>query len=132
MTYPRNLTSGQEVPGTQNLIQSDQIRLAQVAINEGIAQFKTTNENNLYEIQMRCQVGCLTGQVKVMKAGLWVHLENLTRLEIPYRIGLGTQMINSSTELFENRILIDLNQFTAPLFYFQTTATTMAGTQILS
>lgn len=122
-----NLNAGAAVGNLETEIRNNSPKLVQIPIQEGVAQFTTGNENHRYEPQLKCTSGCGLGAVHLLKAGLWVRLEDLTKLQVAYRTGGGADMIFSDTDLTNFRSKLDLSKFSSPQIFFQATATLSSG-----
>lgn len=117
-----NKSSMTPVTGTTTEIVENTLRSVQVHLNEGITNFNSSTEGHHYDFEMRCEVNCSTGYVNVLKAGIWVRLENLSKAEIHHRSSLATFGLNSNQDLDSVRSRITLNSYTNPQVYFQTNA----------
>lgn len=114
-----NRTSDTPVPMTETNFSSSSIQRARIFIDEGASQFGTVNENDLYEVQVRCDLDCDLGDVKVHKAGVWVQLENLTKAVVILRNSPSSASYAAGQTLSEQRAFLDLSQYTNEQVFFQ-------------
>lgn len=110
---------GQLVYGTYTRFSNNALTLANIPIDEGVANFNSSNEGHLYEIQIMCEYNCSSGTVALHKAGLWVKLENLTKAISYYRMAGLQDPQGSSTDYYDDRIYLDLSLYSNPLLYFE-------------
>jgi fibronectin type 3 domain-containing protein len=120
----QNINTSQLVPMTETRFSASNISMATIPINEGVTQFKSTNEGHDYRLVIKCEYYCSSGSVRVHKAGLWVKLHNLTQTSIVYRIGSLKRLISSPTNIVAHRATFDRNLFTQSKVYFQIIADT--------
>lgn len=114
-----NQNSQSIVGPTQTVIENDAIMISKTPFSDGIQFFDATHEGELYELQVRCDQECDTGQVSVHKAGLWVRLENLTKSIAFFRNASTQSQSNSELQITDDRTLIDLSSFSNPQVFFQ-------------
>jgi fibronectin type 3 domain-containing protein len=104
------------------------IQMVNSPFNDGVNNFASpTNDLNQYQLAMRCYDKCGVGAVNVYKAGLWISLTDLQQVELIYRNSLGTETVNSLTELDGQRTKIDLTKFSNPIVNFRATAVMNSG-----
>ncbi len=115
-----NRTRSTPIIGTGGYINSVGISMHNSPFNDEISGFGAANENEDFEIGLRCEFACTTGRVSLYKAGLWVTLDSLSLVDIYYRIGLGQTGITLTTDNLTQRTLVDLTLFSNSTITFQT------------
>lgn len=114
-----NVTKGSEVANTHGVISAPTITLLRSPFNEGATGFSSTEEGNSFDVRVRCERYCTAGQVSIYKAGLWVTLRSLKKVEVFYRSSrLATVSLVNST-IDHERVYLDLLAFSNPVVYFQ-------------
>ncbi len=129
-----NSNTNQYVNTTLTEFSSDSIEMANVPIDDGTNQFGSANEGHLYEVSLRCDLNCDSGNhVDIYKMGAWVRLENLTKAQLITRSALGSTNIVNNNTWVDHRTLIDLASLYNPLVRFQASLTNSgsAGTQVM-
>lgn len=111
--------SAVKVDDTETLVTQSTPTLFSVPIDDGVNNFASANENDTYEISARCYQTCSGGSVGLYHAGLWVSLNNISKVQVYMRVALGADMIMSPTPLIEARTLWDSSKFSNPTTYFQ-------------
>jgi hypothetical protein len=122
--YNTNLSA--HVDDTESIFEGAGVQMALSPFQEGVTGFSSANEDQLYQVSIRCLDNCDDGQVRIYKAGLWVQLENLDKAQVIFRTSLGATP-SGSTDYDHQRTLINLSLFSNPVSYFQATATILAG-----
>lgn len=112
-----NTSLNQIVLDTETLINSTAITMVNSSFNEGTPNFSLANENQLYEVTLRCFVNCTSASVNIYKAGLWVSLKNITQAALYYREAQSISTSVASTVDTE-RTLFDATVFSNPSVYF--------------
>ena len=121
-----NITRSGHVDDTESMFTGSNIQLSISPFQEGVTGFSSANEMDLYQVALRCVAECGSGQARLSKAGLWVHLKNLDKARVVFRTSLGATP-SSPTHYEHQRTRVDLSQFSNPVSYFQATATILAG-----
>lgn len=121
-----NITRSGHVDDTESMFTGSNIQLSISPFQEGVTGFSSANEMDLYQVALRCVAECDSGQARLYKAGLWVHLKNLDKARVVFRTSLGATP-SSPTHYEHQRTRVDLSQFSNPVSYFQATATILAG-----
>lgn len=114
-----NETRNSPVIATQAYFTNATIGMALSPFSEGTTFFDTGNEGDHYSVTIRCEWPCPAGgDAKLYKAGLWVTLDHLKQVEIPFRLGLG---VNAWADVVDQseRTRIDLTAFSNPSVSFQ-------------
>ena len=114
-----NRTQNLNILGTSGVIESAAIRLNRSPFNEGLSGFSTENENENFDVKLRCEFGCASGNISLYKAGLWVTLEFLTMADVHYRTSLGQLGVAVSAPDISERTLVDLAAFSNPTLTFR-------------
>lgn len=122
--YNTNLSA--HVDDTESIFEGTSVQLSRAPFQEGVTGFSSANEDEEYQVSIRCLANCNDGQVRLYKAGLWVRLENLDKAQVIFRNSLGATP-PGSTNYDHQRTLINLSLFSNPVSYFQATATILAG-----
>lgn len=117
-----NTTSGQIVDTSEVTFDDTDVTLFNSAFDEGVNEFKASNDLNTYKVAFRCYLDCELGPINVYKAGLWVKLENIASVEIPVRLGTVNNGVSALMQDDKFRTAIDLTQYSNPNAYFRTTA----------
>lgn len=121
-----DVTQGNPVADTDLQFSSSTPILNDSQFDEGVTDFATINNGDLYEVRLACVTGCSSGAVNIYKAGLWVNLIQLTTAEVFYRTSLGPPSvypINIDVE----RTLLSLSLFSNPTTYFQAVGALQSG-----
>ena len=114
-----NRTSLTAVPMTETNFSNASVQRARVFIDEGVSQFGSVNEDEHYELQVRCDLNCSSGAARVHKAGLWVQLENLTNAVVVLRNSPSSGSYVAGQTLSEQRVFVNSSQFSNEQVYFQ-------------
>lgn len=116
----RNLDTAEDIEGSETVIEQGLITVAKTYLNEGVSGLSPSNENDHYELLLRCNSRCESGEVKVYKSGLWLKLENLTQLRLHERLTHLKSGVGSDTDFTDERLSLDSNDFLSPTFYHRT------------
>lgn len=118
-----NTTNGTFISESRSLTNSSSLSLVRSPFMEGVTGFSASNEGHEYEISLRCEYSsCASGgHVDVYKAGLWIKLTALDKVQIPYRLSLGNSPMMTYDDDSE-RTQIDLTLFSNPTAYFEAAA----------
>lgn len=122
--YNTNLAA--HVDDTESIFAGTGVQMSLAPFQEGVTGFSSSNENQEFQVSIRCLDNCDDGQVQLYKAGLWVRLENLDKAQVIFRTSLGATP-PGSTNYDHQRTLFNLSLFSNPVSYFQATATILAG-----
>jgi fibronectin type 3 domain-containing protein len=122
-----NRTKSLVVDDTETLFTSASIELSNSPFDEGVSGFGSVDELNEYQVSLRCYADCGAGSASLYKAGLWVSLSNLSKVEVIYRNNLAATGIYSTTNFDLERTLMDLSVFSNPAVYFQAVASAPSG-----
>lgn len=125
-----NRTTASNITGTAGFINSLAPTSIQSPFDEGGSGFSTANNGQDFDVQVRCEFNCTTGNISIYKAGLWVTLESLAMADVYYRTSLGQGGINSTTNIASQRSLVDLSAFSNPTVSFQAVANVVGGTDL--
>ena len=71
-------------------------------------------------ISLRCTRACDEGDVSLYKAGLWVRLVDLKKVEIPWRSSAAAQLLAGTQTLHNARVKIPTAAYSNPLARFRT------------
>jgi fibronectin type 3 domain-containing protein len=116
-----DLTAASIVDDTETTISSTPIGLVRAPFNEGTLNFASINEGDKYQVTVSCQTNCAANARTVIhKAGLWVTLSTLSKVEAIFRLSLRTNAMMTYDQ-DQERTLIDLTKFSSPSVYFQAT-----------
>jgi fibronectin type 3 domain-containing protein len=121
-----NTAQAAHVDDTESIFEGSAVQLSLAPFQEGVTGFSSSNENESYQVAIRCLANCDDGQVQLYKAGLWVRLENLDKAQVIFRTSLGASP-SGPTDYDHQRTLINLSLYSNPVAYFQATATLMNG-----
>jgi fibronectin type 3 domain-containing protein len=110
----RNTNTQVDVPSTYTRFESSHISMARIPFSEGINQFGATQEGHLYEVQLKCEYQCHTGEASLYKSGLWVTLENLDKAEVVFRNAGARSSVTVSEAFAQERTLFNGSAFTSP------------------
>lgn len=114
-----NRNSAAVVGNTQGNIAGTGISLIRSPFSEGAAEFTSNTEGNIYDVRLRCDYECSTGQVSIYKAGLWVTLKSLYKVELYYRMTRAMNASGSTASSVSERVLVDHSLYSNPQFYFR-------------
>ncbi|MDZ4081556.1 MAG: hypothetical protein U1E10_01350, partial [Bdellovibrionales bacterium] len=121
-----NTAQAAHVDDTESIFEGSAVQMSLAPFQEGVTGFSSSNENENYQVAIRCLANCDDGQVQLYKAGLWVRLENLDKAQVIFRTSLGASP-SGPTDYDHQRTLINLSLYSNPVAYFQATATLMNG-----
>ena len=124
----KNTETQAQVPSTYTRFDSSQISVARVPFSEGVSQFGAAQEGQLFQVQVKCEYQCHTGEAAIYKAGLWVTLENLSKAEVVFRNAGARDSITVSEALAQERTYFDEGAFTGPEVYLTAIAQGSPGT----
>ncbi len=119
----RNLSQNALVEDSQTYFKSDTVTLSRVPISDGLENFSTANEDNQYDLVVRCDRNC-TNSVQIFKAGLWLKVLNLSQVEVVQRLTLGASYPEGAPVLTDSRAVVDLSGYSNPSFGLNVTAST--------
>jgi hypothetical protein len=119
----RNLSQDALVEDSQTYFKSQTVTLSRVPISEGLDYFSSANEGNQYDIVVRCDRNC-TNQVQIYKAGLWLKVQNLSKVEVLQRLTLGASYPDGPAVLADSRAVVDLGGYSNPKFGLSVAAST--------
>lgn len=96
--------------------------------NDEIQNFSSpANDLNIFKVAMRCTKDCNLGAVNIYKAGIWISLSDLSKVELIFRNSLAKGSLLTPSIMEGGRTLIDLSQFSNPIFNFRVIASAPAG-----
>lgn len=121
-----NESRGTWITETQGYVSGAGVALIRSPFPEGVVNFDSTNEGDNYGVSIRCEVGCLSGGVRLYKAGLWATLTSLKHIEVFYRVGFGTST-SAQTVVDQERTRIDLSSFSNGSAKFRAVGTANNG-----
>ena len=125
-----NVTRGAPVTPTETVVAGSSVSLVRSPFNEGISNYARTNEGDEYQVTIRCDRYCGSGrQIALYKAGLWVKLDALDKVEVHLRTSLGAN-ISFTNDIDHERTLLQLSAYSNPVVYFQATAEANGGSQV--
>lgn len=118
----KNTTTDQLVSRTTSEFASDQPTLLNSDIQEGETQFASANDGHQYNLVFRCRTQCGTGQVHLFKAGLWLRIEQATKLQLHQRTSLGEVLNSGLSNIWNQRLMYLGNEMTSAssrqVFYY--------------
>ena len=117
----RNLNQNALVEDSQTYFRSDTLTVSRVPISEGLENFSSANEGDEYDLVMRCDLNC-TSEVRIYKAGLWLKVQDLSKVEVVQRLTLGATYPDSPNVLADARGLVDASGYSNPSYGFSVTA----------
>lgn len=119
-----NTTTSDIVEGTESTFTAAGPTLVRSPFSEGTNGFSTANEGHQYQIAVRCLTNCMSGGAVLYKAGLWVRLSSMDKVQILYRTSFGANL-SSPAVLESQRTLIDLSLFSNPTVKSQSVGSLM-------
>ncbi len=132
-----NRTTSGIVESSEIEFNSSNVTMVKADFGDGVANFSSpANDLNQYQVAMQCSGNCDLGSVSVYKAGLWVSLTNLEKVEVIFRNGLANNNINSLLDIDNERTMVDLSKFSNPVVNFRAVANpqnmTVASVQLMT
>jgi hypothetical protein len=119
----RNVQRDALVEDSQTFFRGQTLALANVPISEGLENFSSSNEGEQYDVVARCDVNC-TSEVQLYKAGLWLNVRDLSKVEVVQRLTLGASYPDGLPVLADARASVNLTDFSNPTFGFRVTGST--------
>lgn len=110
----KNMTTGQLVARTTSEFAAGQPTLVSTDIQEGEDQFSAANEGHQYNVVYRCRTQCGTGQVHIFKAGLWVRIEQATKVQLHQRTSMAQVLSAGTTALVNQRAIFLASELSNP------------------
>jgi fibronectin type 3 domain-containing protein len=92
------------------------LRVAGAQFADGVEGFGGTEEGRDFELSAFCLSDCDLGAVQIYKAGLWMALRSLSKVEVPFRSTLAGVVPGpaAASVLDAWRVFPDLSAFSAP------------------
>jgi fibronectin type 3 domain-containing protein len=109
------------VAGTESVVSNTQPALFRAPFEEGAEGFSAAENGQVFALSQRCERLCDAGQIEVHKAGLWIHLTSLQRVETYHRI-LSGQSLSQDGLLTRGRVLIESARYSNPIALFEAVA----------
>ncbi len=125
-----NATQGLTVGNTQGVISSTSITMIRSPFSEGTTGFSSSTNGNLYDVRFKCDQNCSSGQVSVYKAGLWVSLRSLYKVQVFYRMARTMMVSLMTASTSSERTLLDTSAFSHPQVYFQASGYSPMGDSV--
>jgi hypothetical protein len=125
----RNVNQSALVEDSQTYFKSNTITLSRVPISEGLENFSLSNEGDQYDLVMRCELNC-QNQVQIYKAGLWLRVQDLSKVEVTQRLTLGASYPEQAAILADARVKVSLVDYSNPTFGFSVTGSTPMMTML--
>lgn len=114
-----NRDRNEEVSPTRTRFFENDLSLARTQFSHRTPTFDIANEGEHFELRLKCEYQCGSGEARMHKAGLWIDLENLTEALVFYRAASAQNNLTSAGPLPNWRTYLDLNAFSQSEVYFQ-------------
>ncbi len=116
------------VEDTEIEFSDNSVTIVNSPFSDDIQNFSSpTNDLNIFKVAMRCSKDCNLGAVNIYKAGIWLSLSDLSKVELVYRTSLAKNSIIAPTLMDGGRTLIDASVFSNPIFNFRVIGSAPTG-----
>lgn len=119
-----NTNTSSEVEAATVQFSQNSVALIRSPFSEGVQQFSSSENGNNYRVAAKCVDACDVGPVGVYRAGLWMRLTDISKVEIVYRNVMAINNVSADLYLTTGRNAIDLGSFSNPVVSFRATGST--------